>query len=342
MTDKPTPKLKVRTARTDDVEGLYRLAVSAGSGLTNLPADREALARRLACSTEEIEATAPGMARPMMLVLEADDEVAGTAMVISRVGSEWPFYSYKMSRISQSSKDIGKTVSTYVLNLVNDFEGHAEVGGLFLDGRLRGTSAGRLIARSRYLFMAEHRYWFGDYVMAELRGVQDDTGASPFWEAVGRQFYAMDFEEADRLNSMRGNQFIADLGPKYPIYVNLLSEPARNALGQPHRDGRRAYELLLQEGFRDEDYVDIFDGGPTVEARIDDLRAVRDAKVHPVAEIVEVVTDAADCLVSVGHGRDFRASRGQVRLSGLEATVSRALADCLGIEVGESIRHVVF
>ena len=337
-----TPKLKVRTARTDDVDGLYQLALTAGPGLTNLPADREALGRRLAASVEELDATDPGAASPMMLVLEADGVVAGTAMVVSRVGAEWPFYSYKMSRISQTSRDLGKTVTTYVLNLVNDFEGHAEVGGLFLDGRLRGTSAGRLIARSRYLFMAEHRYWFGEYVVAELRGVQDDTGASPFWEAVGRQFYGMDFDDADRLNSVKGNQFIADLGPKYPIYVNLLPEPARNALGQPHRDGRRAYELLLQEGFRDEDYVDIFDGGPTVEARIDDLRAVRDAKVSTVSAIEDALEDGADVLVSSGHGRDFRATRAQLRVSGQEAAVSRALADCLEIQVGDSIRHVVF
>jgi arginine N-succinyltransferase len=336
------PRLKVRTATTDDVEGLYQLASSAGSGLTNLPADREALARRLAASVEELDATDPGMASPMMLVLEADGIVAGTAMVVSRVGSEWPFYSYKMSRISQTSRDLGKTVTTYVLTLVNDFEGHAEVGGLFLDSRLRGTSAGRLISRSRYLFMAEHRYWFGEYVVAELRGVQDDTGASPFWEAVGRQFYAMDFEEADRLNSLRGNQFIADLGPKYPIYVNLLPEAARNALGQPHKDGRRAYELLLQEGFRDEDYVDIFDGGPTIEARIDELRAVRDSKVSIVSGIVEELAGAAEVLVSTGHGRDFRATRAHLSLSGQEATVTRALADCLEIRIGDSVRHVGF
>jgi arginine N-succinyltransferase len=337
-----SPMLKVRTATTDDVEGLYQLAQSAGSGLTNLPADREALGRRLAASVEELDASDPGMASPMMLVLEAEGVVAGTAMVVSRVGSEWPFYSYKMSRISQTSREVGKTVSTHVLNLVNDFEGYAEVGGLFLDNRLRGTSAGRLIARSRYLFMAEHRYWFGEYVVAELRGVQDDTGASPFWEAVGRQFYDMDFEEADRLNSLRGNQFIADLGPKYPIYVNLLPEAARNALGQPHRDGRRAYELLLQEGFRDEDYVDIFDGGPTIEARIDELRAVRDARVSAVASVVGDVPAEAEILVSAGHGRDFRAARGHLSVSGQEATVSRALADCLEIQVGDSVRHVAF
>lgn len=337
-----SPKLKVRTARTDDVEGLYQLAATAGAGLTNLPADREALGRRLAASVEELDATDPGAASPMMLVLEADDVVAGTAMVVSRVGSEWPFYSYKMSRISQTSRDLNKTNTTYVLNLVNDFEGYAEVGGLFLDGRLRGTSAGRLIARSRYLFMAEHRYWFGEYVVAELRGVQDETGASPFWEAVGRQFYGMDFDDADRLNSVKGNQFIADLGPKYPIYVNLLPEPARNALGQPHRDGRRAYELLLQEGFRDEDYVDIFDGGPTVEARIDDLRAVRDARVATVAAIEDEVEGGADVLVSAGHSRDFRATRAHLRVSGQAAAVSRDLAEQLGISIGDQVRHVAF
>jgi arginine N-succinyltransferase len=339
-----SPLLLVRTARPDDVDGLYRLALGAGAGLTNLPADRDALAERLDASMRELAAPAgQGAGRPMMLVLEADGEVSGTAMVVSHVGAEWPFYSYKMSRISSTSRDLGRTVSTFVLNLVNDFEGHAEVGGLYLDPRLRGTAAGRMIARSRYLFIAEHRDWFGDYVVAELRGVQDATGKSPFWEAVGRQFYQMEFEEADGLNSRLGNQFIADLGPRYPIYVNLLPEAARNVLGQPHMDGRRAYELLLQEGFRDDDYLDIFDAGPTIEARIDELVAVRDSRTVPLVRVDGAVdADGLECLVSAGRGADFRATRGRVSAAGEAARIGSALAHCLRVQPGDVIRHVAF
>ena len=86
------------------------------------------------------------------------------------------------------------------------------MGGLFVDPTARGHAVGGLTARSRYLFIALHREWFGRRVMAELRGWQDAEGKSPVWEAIGRRFYDMDFEDADRTNAVEGNQFIADLG----------------------------------------------------------------------------------------------------------------------------------
>jgi arginine N-succinyltransferase len=338
----PPVTLKVRTARADDVEPLYELALTAGPGMTNLPPERGELQARIEASVAELDAADPGAARPMMLVLEADGRVAGTGMVVSRVGAEWPFYSYKMSRISQTSRDLKRTVSFHVLNLVNDFEGYAEVGGLFLDSNLRGSGAGRLMSRSRYMFIAEHRYWFGEYVVAELRGVQDADGCSPFWDAVGKNFYQMEFREADRMNAIHGNQFIMDLGPKFPIYVNLLPKEAQEALGQPHRDGRRAYDLLIAEGFRDEDYVDIFDGGPTIHTEVASLKAVREAQVSTVARIGGEVSGGVDSLVCAGHSREFRCTRGNVTLLGEDAVVSAALADCLQLAPGDRIRHAPF
>ncbi|MGZ8362383.1 MAG: arginine N-succinyltransferase [Caulobacteraceae bacterium] len=342
MTATPV-RLKIRPARASDVDGLYELALTAGVGMTNLPPDRDALAERVGNSLKEIDAPNPGAACPMMLVLEADGRIAGTGMVVSRVGSEWPFYTYKVNRLSQRSRDLNRTVTCKVLNLVNDFEGYAEVGGLFLDKTLRGVKAGRLISRSRYLFIAQNRRWFGDCICAELRGMQDDKGRSPFWEAVGKHFYQMEFDEADRENSLHGNQFIADLGPKHPIYVNLLPKAAQEVMGEPHQDGRQAYELLLEEGFRDEDYIDIFDGGPTVYADIDELKAVGGSRVSTVMRIGgETLSAGVDSLVCTGHGHDFRCSRGEVNAVGDDVIVTSGLAQTLDLKEGDAIRHVEF
>jgi arginine N-succinyltransferase len=46
-------------------------------------------------------------------------------------------------------------------------------------------------------------------------------------------------------------------------------------LGQAHPDSRPAQRLLEQEGFRYQQYVDIFDGGPAVEAPRAEIRSVR-------------------------------------------------------------------
>jgi arginine N-succinyltransferase len=345
--------LVVRPARADDVEGLFRLAEAAGSGMTNLQPDRALLADRLEASTAALEsAAARDAGAAIFFVVErcgeegdASGPLVGTASIFPRIGVEWPFYSYRRTRQAQTHKALGKTVAHEMLILANDFDGGAEIGGLFVDPGARGAAAGRLTARSRYLFIAEHRDWFGRQVISDLRGYQDAAGASPFWEALGREFYDMDFAEADRMNAVVGNQFIADLSPKHPIYARLLPPAAREALGRPHDQGRRAMDMLLEEGFHDEGYVDIFDGGPTLCARIDNLRAVRDNRRVEVAEVVDTIERAAtaDQLVSAGSGADFRAARGALVVDGANAAqLERGLARALRVGPGDYVRHVAF
>src|SRR3546814_15633278 len=74
-------------------------------------------------------------------------------------------------------------------------------------------------------------------MLAELRGVVDEAGASPFWDGVAGRFFGMTFQEADAFNAIHGNQFIADLMPKHPIYTAMLPESARAVIGMPHQNG---------------------------------------------------------------------------------------------------------
>lgn len=342
--------LIVRPARADDLEGLFRLAEAAGSGMTNLQPDRALLADRLAASEAAlVSAAARDAGAAIFFVVEGVGEdgeavapLVGTAAIFPRIGIEWPFYSYRRTRQAQTHKALGKTVAHEMLILANDFDGGAEVGGLFIDTAARGAAAGKLTARSRYLFIAEHRDWFDRLVISDLRGYQDATGASPFWEALGREFYDMDFTEADRMNAVVGNQFIADLSPKHPIYARLLPPAARMALGRPHDQGQRAMQMLFEEGFRDEGYVDIFDGGPTLCAQIDDLKAVKDSQRVRVAEVGAEV-ESADQLVSTGVGAEFRAARGALVVDGEGAArLETGLARALRVGPGDYVRHVAF
>src|SRR5690606_8870023 len=165
-----------------------------------------------------------------------------------------------------------------MLSLVTDLEGCSEVGGLFLHPNERAGGLGMLLARSRYLFIAMHRARFADRILAELRGVQDERGGSPFWDGVAGRFFGMTFQDADYFNAINGNQFIADLMPKHPVYVAMLSDSARSAIGLPHPSGRAAMRMLEDEGFAYEGYVDIFDGGPTMIAPIDRVKSVAAAR----------------------------------------------------------------
>ena len=75
-------------------------------------------------------------------------------------------------------------------------------------------------------------------MLAELRGVIDEAGGSPFWDAIAGRFFGMSFQEADAFNGAHGTQFIADLMPKTPIYTAMLPESARAVMGVPHPSGR--------------------------------------------------------------------------------------------------------
>jgi len=291
----------VRPVRGDDLAALIDLAHLAGGGMTNLPPDRATLAEKIAWSEASLAKplTAPENEFYMVVLEDGAGQVIGTASLYSRLGAVWPFYSYKASRVTHVSRDLERTFSTQVLHLVNDFDGASEVGGLFLHPQARSGGLGQLLARSRYLFIALHRARFGARVVAELRGWVED-GISPFWEAVAGPFFGRDFAEADLYNAVHGNQFIADLMPRYPIYSSMLPASAREAIGRPHPGSVPALRLLQAEGFVDDGYCDIFDAGPTVHIRTEAIRTIRESL--PTGEGI-----ASGPLRASGEGADFRA-----------------------------------
>ena len=331
-----SPSIRIRPVRDDDLDALLALANGTGPGFTNLPPDRRAIADRIARSTALLDGETLGGA--IILGLEVDGRVRGCGMVFPRLGVDWPFYSYRISYTTQRSSIDGRMVRFPVLTLTNDLEDCAEVGGLMIDPALRQGGYGRMIARSRYLFIGCHRASFGKRVIADLRGWLDQ-GRSPFWDAVGGRFYAMSFAEADQINGTTGNQFIADLGPRAQIYVNMLSQEAQAVIGRVHDDGRAALSLLLEEGFREEGYVDIFDAGPTMVATIDDLKAVKGLH-HATYARADNRDGLRDHLLTSGAGPDFCCTRGAIEVAGGQAVIDRASAAVLALSEGDRLSYL--
>ena len=294
---------RLRAAHADDIEPLYEMAKLTGGGFTNLPADRDALTAKLARADAAFERDGEIGDDQFVLVLENTEtgQVRGTCQLMSQVGARWPFYSYRLNTLTQYSKELERTVRAELLSLVTDLEGASEVGGLFLHPNERAGGLGMLLARSRYLFIAMHRTRFASRILAELRGVIDDRGGSPFWDGVAGRFFGMTFQEADYFNALNGNQFIADLMPKHPVYVAMLGEEAKKVIGVPHPTGRAAMRMLENEGFSHEGYVDIFDGGPTMTARTDQVRSIREATP---ATLTGTDLDIGEkCLLATGNAR---------------------------------------
>jgi len=332
---------RIRAARDEDLQPLYEMAKLTGGGFTNLPPDRGALKAKLDRSHEAFARTEDGIADELfVLVLEntATGDVRGTCQIFTQVGQRYPFYSYRIGTLTQHSKELGRTFRADMLSLTTDLEGCSEVGGLFLHPGERAGGLGMLLARSRYLFIAQHRARFADRILAELRGIIDEAGGSPFWDGLAGRFFGMNFQDADQFNAVRGHQFIADLFPKHPIYIAMLTESARAAIGLPHPPGRAAMRMLENEGFAFENYIDIFDGGPTMTARTDNVRTIRD--VRP-AKIVAVDDDGgAQSLIATGRLAEFRCSYGRVRDCGDGVAIDRACAKALAITEGDNVSHV--
>ncbi|HYJ30066.1 MAG TPA: arginine N-succinyltransferase [Allosphingosinicella sp.] len=329
---------RVRPARNEDFQAIYEMAKLTGGGFTNLPPDKGALVAKLAHSERAFASEAGDPQGDLFVfVLENGEtgQIRGTCQVFSRVGMVEPFYSYRISTMTQTSPELAKTFRAEMLTLCTDFEGSSEVGGLFLHPAERAGGLGVLLARSRYLFIRLHRERFADKVLAELRGVIDEAGGSPFWDAIAGRFFGMNFQEADAFNGAHGTRFIADLMPKTPIYTAMLPESARAIMGVPHPSGRAAMRMLEQEGFTGQGYVDIFDGGPTMSARTDEIRTVREAR----ALVLDAIADDAAgkrMMLAAGHRRDFASGYGHVAI-GEEggATLDAASARLLGLQPGD-------
>lgn len=335
----------VRPVAVSDIDGVLELAKQAYPGMTTLPPDRSVLGDKIEASVESI---AKNNDQPLnetyFLVMEdlEAQSIVGTAAVIACLGAHDEFYSYKLNKVTHSCKPLDKKVSFETLNLSNHFEGYAEVATLYLREDYRKHGNGKLLAKSRYLFMAQFRNRFPDSVMADLRGYFDEQGRSPFWDAVGRHFFEMGFAEADLYGAVNGNQFIADLMPQHPIYVNVLPQEAQDVIGMPNVKGKPALKMLNNEGFRWNGHVDIFDAAPSVDTKIDDIVSIQQSKVTVVSDASFDSNQTSTAIVANSDIGSYRTARAEivVQESG-EISLASETCAVLNLNVGDSLRYLI-
>jgi len=333
----------IRPVRESDLEGIYALAAAAGAGLTTLPASRERLAPRIEWSLESFakKIKTPGL-EYYFLVLEdlTTGKVAGTTGVFATVGLKQPFYNFEIKTEHHHCENPAVDTETRSLNFGTPYKGAAELGTLFLHQDFRVGGNGTLLSKSRYLLLASYPERFNGRVMAEIRGWVDESGASPFWEAIGRHFFRMGLAEADRINSLGNHKFIADLMPRYPIYIEMLPKSAQEVITKPHEESAPARKLLESEGFRVSNIVDVFDGGPCLEAKLAEIRAVNESKL---AEVKIAGEDQCQgrYLVANPSLNGFRVCQSPVQeMNGGGVGIPGAVAKALNIKAGAAVRFV--
>ncbi|CCO48675.1 Arginine N-succinyltransferase [Vibrio nigripulchritudo SOn1] len=334
--------LVVRPITKQDYEALNTCAVESGHGFTSLPVNEELLTNRIDHSVYSFgksEVTEPGDEGYLMVGFDSETgEVAGTTGIEASIGWDVPFYTYHISKVVHSSPKLGVNNVVKLLTFGNNYTGCSEICTLFLRPQFRQGLNGRLMSKCRFLMMAEHPHRFSETVFAEMRGVSDDEGNSPFWQWLQEHFFSIDFTMADYLTGIGKKGFIADLMPKLPIYINLLSPEAQAVIGKVHDNTRPALRLLEQEGFSCRGYVDIFDAGPSVECDLRNIESVRHSFRAKVS--VQEHSSAQHYLMCNSSFENFRATAATAAYDKATDTVmlSQEVANALEVEDGDYVR----
>ncbi|MDG1580516.1 arginine N-succinyltransferase [Pseudomonas sp. GOM6] len=330
----------VRPVRSTDLPALIDLARSTGTGLTTLPANEARLTHRVGWAEKTFNGDVERADADYLFVLEDDDgKVVGISAVAGAVGLREPWYNYRVGLTVSASQELKIHREIPTLFLANDLTGNSELCSLFLHADYRTGLNGRLLSKARMLFIAEFRELFGNKVIAEMRGMSDAQGRSPFWDSLGRHFFKMEFGQADYLTGVGNKAFIAELMPKFPLYTCFLSEAARAVIGQVHPDTEPALAMLKGEGFSYQGYVDIFDAGPAIEVETDKIRAVRDSQTLVLA----IGTPGEDAIPYLIHNRkreDCRITAAPARAAAGTLVVDPLTAKRLQLSAGSQVRAV--
>ena len=334
----------IRPINSDDYSSLHEIAQESGVGFTSLPVNEVLLKSKIDKSVRSFakEITQPEDESYLFVMQELEtQEVVGTSAIASSVGLDDAFYHYHLSKVVHASRELNIYNTVDILTLCNDYTGVSEICTLFLRQNARQGLNGRLLSKFRFLFMMEHRNRFAETIIAEMRGINDENGQSPFWQWLEEHFFSIDFPTADYLTGIGQKQFIAELMPKYPIYVSLLSKQAQAVIGQVHEKTKPALQLLEQEGFSCRGYVDIFDAGPTVEANLKHIRtaqASRKMQIKVVNAIKEIENSQQNFFVINTKIQDFRGVCTALDFDTEHAIIDQQAAVALGVSDGDNIR----
>lgn len=330
----------LRPIQQSDYPALLKIAHESGHGFTSLPNNEELLQKKIDHSLSSFAKVAqqPGDEGYLFVLEDIETgEVVGTSAIEAAVGLDDAFYHYHLSKAIHSSRTLNVYKAVDILTLCNDYTGATELCTLFLRDGYRKNNNGKLLSKARFMFINQHKERFAETVIAEMRGVSNENGESPFWQWLEEHFFSMDFPTADYLTGIGQKVFIAELMPKYPIYVNLLSKDAQAVIGHVHDNTRPAIELLKSEGFTFNGYVDIFDAGPTVEAKVDNIATIRNSRKVQV----EIGQSQGDTTVMLANDKltDFRATVTQINLpcDVDTITLSSELAKALHLEAGDTV-----
>ncbi|HWU43042.1 MAG TPA: arginine N-succinyltransferase [Bdellovibrio sp.] len=327
----------IRSVRHDDLAQLVDLAKQFN--LLNLPGDKKILSEKIDRSEQSFEGKLEKSQAEYLFVVEDLEEkmIVGSSLIIAKHGNDIvPHSSFKILKRDHFSQDLGIGFIHQVLRFQLDFDGPTEIGGLLVDKayRRRPEKLGKQISLGRFLYMALHPERFEERVLCELTPPLTEEGRSEFWEALGRRFTGLPYQEADLL-SQSHKEFIESLFPQEDIYLALLDSKARLVLGRVGESTKPAQHLLESIGFRYLDEVDPFDGGPHYGAHTSEILPIKYGKRVRVAEFKDA--SYKEQMLIATTGEEFLATLCHVDLRSGEVAIAPKARNILGAEVDDEV-----
>lgn len=318
----------VRTATLADGPALRRLLDDGGFTHTSAP----------------LASDAPAGAA---LVLVAEDlrnsQLLATARLAPAIGLHLPRYAYHVGVAVHASPELRLFHRQRTLLLCNDHTGASELADVAAAGAdlplADRAAALALVVQTALLRLAQHRRQHADQLIVALPGVRDGAGQSPFWQGLGQAFSNGDPLEAAREHGSGWKSHVAALMPRHPVYASFLPAAAQAAVAQPHAGTQPLLDVLEHEGLRYSHHIDIYDGGPILEARPDDLHSVAASRVWPV-RVVDVLAADARSHAVMTLAEPLRAARLRCAHDATHLLVARDDAHALGLHDDSRVRAV--
>lgn len=246
--------LQVRQARQADLPLLHSwLAPGAATDLPARGSRRETW----------LVATQAGSARPLACL-----------RLRRAIGLDLPRHWYHVGCVVHAAPELGLFHRLQTLQLGNDLSGASELADIAwqpdLDAAAQAQVLAPLLAAALdRLRRAPPLAGTTDLLLAELPGVRDAQGHSPFWHGLARPFYGGDPQQAAQRFGPAWRSHAAVLMPRQPVYSAFLPPDAQAAIGQAHPGSAVLAGLLRRAGLRPSGHVTIDQGAPVLVAPLD-------------------------------------------------------------------------
>ena len=343
----------IRDVQRSDLPGLKKLASELDT--VNLPNDEKELGSIAEKSARSFDGRIrEPFEREYLLVMEEprSGRVIGSSLIIAQHGTrDAPHIFFDVYEKEHYSHSVDRHFRHRVLSIGYNFDGPTEIGGLVVHPQYRGQGKpGKQLSYVRFLYIAMHRARFRDRILVEILPRLEEDGRSQLWEALGRKFTGLSYQEADRL-SRENKEFIQQLFPPGEIYATLFSQKIQEAIGEVGPESTGARNMLTKIGFRYDERIDPFDGGPHHSAPtelIEPIRRYRRARLSSrrlPQSAPDPSLDVEDRLIGVERtqGRNrFRAVRAACAFRDTEAHLSEEAVEALEAKDGDRLHTIPF